>query len=86
MGSADWMSRNLSHRVEAAVPVETPALARRIEEILHIMLADQRQTWDLAPTGVWTQRHPSPDAPHPGTHALLMELTEHRQHSALSGQ
>ena len=26
MGSADWMNRNLSHRVEAAVPVEDPAL------------------------------------------------------------
>src|SRR3954463_15715291 len=26
MGSADWMSRNLSHRVEAAVPIEDSAL------------------------------------------------------------
>jgi polyphosphate kinase len=86
MGSADWMSRNLSHRVEAAVPVETPALTHRIEEILHIMLADQRQAWDLGPTGVWTQRQPTGESCQPGTHALLMELTEHRQHTSLAGK
>lgn len=84
MGSADWMSRNLSHRVEAATPVETPALARRIEEILNIMLTDWRQAWDLSPQGAWIQRQPLDAATELGTHALLMELAEHRQHSGLT--
>ncbi len=81
MGSADWMSRNLSHRVEAAVPIETPALLARIREILDIMLGDQRQAWDLMPDGNWVQRQPDPQVAHPGSHAALIELTEHRQHA-----
>lgn len=83
MGSADWMSRNLSHRVEAATPVETPALARRIEEILNIMLADQRQAWDLSGDGMWTLRQPREASSQIGTHGLLMQLAEHRQHAGL---
>jgi polyphosphate kinase len=86
MGSADWMSRNLSHRVEAATPVETPALARRIEEILQIMLSDYRQAWDLSMQGTWTQRNPQNTSADIGTHAKLMELAEHRQQSVLTAQ
>jgi polyphosphate kinase len=75
MGSGDWMNRNLSHRVEAAVPIEDPALQSRLKEILDILLADNRQAWDLAPDGTWTQRTPAPGEPDRGTHERLMELT-----------
>jgi polyphosphate kinase len=74
MGSGDWMNRNLSHRVEAATPVEDPALQARIMEILEIMLADNRQVWDLAPEGTWTQRRPAPGESDRGTHQRLMDL------------
>jgi polyphosphate kinase len=78
LGSADWMNRNLSHRVEAAVPIEDPALQARLKEILEIMLADNRQAWDLAADGVWTQRRPAEGEPERGTHQRLLELTQQR--------
>ncbi len=58
IGSADWMPRNLDRRVEAVVPVEDPALAKELQEILGIMLADNRQAWDMQPDGSYIQRQP----------------------------
>src|SRR5262249_8444997 len=45
IGSADWMRRNLSDRVEAVTPVEVPGHRARLWEILQIMLRDRRQAW-----------------------------------------
>src|SRR5271170_3318494 len=78
-GSADWMSRNLNHRVEAAVGIENPLLKSRLREILDVMLADNRQAWELSSDGVWTQLRPAPGEPERGTQARLMELTCQRQ-------
>ncbi len=79
MGSADWMSRNLSHRVEAATPIETPLLAQRIREILDIMLHDNRQAWDLSADGTWHQRHPTAGEAERSSQSRLMELAIQRQ-------
>jgi polyphosphate kinase len=78
MGSADWMGRNLSHRVEAAVPIEDPAMQARLREIFDVMLADNREAWDLHGDGTWTQRRPAEGEPEHGTHQRLMELTMQR--------
>ena len=40
ISSADWMVRNLDHRVEAAVPVNDPSLAAELSDIIHIQLRD----------------------------------------------
>ena len=56
IGSADWMTRNLDRRVEAIVPVEAPELIRDLQEILGILLSDDRQGWDLQPDGHYQQR------------------------------
>ena len=40
ISSADWMVRNLDHRIEAAVPVLDPIIARELKEIIHIQLRD----------------------------------------------
>ena len=40
LASADWMPRNLDHRVEVAFPVLEPALQEQIRDILEIQLAD----------------------------------------------
>jgi polyphosphate kinase len=45
MGSADLMPRNLDRRVEAVVPVDDPALRRRIDDILAVALADDTLAW-----------------------------------------
>ena len=81
MGSADWMSRNLSHRVEAATPIEQPGLQARLREILEIMLLDNRQAWELGGDGVWRKRRPAGEESDRGTQHRLMELTLQRKES-----
>jgi len=58
IGSADWMPRNFMRRVEAVVPVETPALQERLRSLLAACLEDNRQAWDLGADGRWIQRRP----------------------------
>lgn len=72
IGSADWMSRNLDRRVEAVTPIEDPLLVQQLKDILDIMLADNRQAWDLNSDGTYVQRRPSEHETPRGTHALLM--------------
>ncbi|MDD2792079.1 MAG: polyphosphate kinase 1 [Sediminibacterium sp.] len=40
ISSADWMVRNLDHRVEAAVPVLDPVIKQELIDIIHIQLRD----------------------------------------------
>ncbi len=76
IGSADWMYRNLNNRVECITPIHEPSARARLREVLDIMLADQRQTWDLSTDGVYTQRKPDPSRPESaiGVHQRLMGL------------
>ncbi len=81
IGSADWMHRNLSGRVEAATPVADRTAREQLWEILAVCLADQRQAWLMQPDGSYRQCQPAPDATGPaaeGTHAWMMELTRQR--------
>ena len=59
IGSADWMPRNLDRRVEAVTPVEDPDCAKELKEILDILLADNRQAWELQSDGSYIQRRPT---------------------------
>ena len=76
IGSGDWMHRNLSERVEAAVPIEDRRLRARLWEILEVCLADRRNAWELQPDGSYTLL--SPESDHDpvagGTHATMMRL------------
>ena len=40
ISSADWMVRNLDHRVEAAIPITDPKLQQELKDIIHIQLRD----------------------------------------------
>ena len=40
ISSADWMTRNLDHRVEASCPILDPALRSELMDILNIQLSD----------------------------------------------
>lgn len=84
IGSADWMFRNLSHRVEAIVPVEAPALKDQLQQLLDICLQDQRSAWEMLPDGRYQQRRTddptledlrSTDSARIGTHEAQMNLT-----------
>ncbi|MDX2241805.1 MAG: polyphosphate kinase 1 [Leptolyngbyaceae cyanobacterium bins.302] len=74
IGSADWMQRNLDRRVEAVVPIEDPMIAIDLQEILGILLADNRQAWDLQPDGHYIQRHPTADSPEQSSQKMLLDL------------
>lgn len=80
IGSADWMYRNLEHRVEAISPVEHRPLRQRLWEILQIMLKDQRSAWDMHPDGSYVQRIPADPSQELGSHRTFMNLA--RQHAA----
>jgi polyphosphate kinase len=78
IGSADWMERNLSWRVEVVAPVVAPALRQRLWEILDINLSDCRQAWMMTASGEYRRLEPGPKARGAaldGTHATLMHLT-----------
>src|SRR5262245_2117053 len=51
LASADWMPRNLGHRVEVAFPVLEPALQEQIRDILEIQLADNVKARRILPDG-----------------------------------
>jgi len=81
IGSADWMYRNLSRRVEAAISIEDSAARRQLWEILETLLQDSRLAWELDAEGTYTQRQPEGDpasAARVGSHACLMELARQR--------
>ena len=50
IGSADWRPRNLTRRVEVAVPVRDPGHQQRLAGILDDLLHDPR-VWELQPDG-----------------------------------
>ncbi|TAE97735.1 MAG: polyphosphate kinase 1 [Oscillatoriales cyanobacterium] len=74
IGSADWMQRNLSRRVEAIVQVEDPTIVMELQEILGVMLADNRQAWDLQPGGHYSQRRPPANNPEVSSQQILMDM------------
>ncbi|MEX1172017.1 MAG: RNA degradosome polyphosphate kinase [Chloroflexota bacterium] len=55
IGSADLMDRNLDRRVEAVVPVEDPEARVRLDEIISVMLRDDRRSWQLQPDATWVR-------------------------------
>jgi polyphosphate kinase len=73
IGSADWMTRNLTRRVEAVTPIAEPAIAKELEEILGIMLSDNRQAWELQSDGSYIQRRAANQGQESSTHVILME-------------
>jgi polyphosphate kinase len=77
IGSGDWMYRNLSERVEAAVPIDNRKLRARLWEILDICLTDRRNAWELRPEGAYEQLLPDAGdstVEHEGTHMTMMRL------------
>ena len=60
IGSADWMFRNLSHRVEVVTPVFAHSAREQLWEILDVSLSDQRQAWVMTSDGQYSQFDPTP--------------------------
>jgi polyphosphate kinase len=73
-GSADLMERNLDRRVEVVFPVEDLGAQARIEEIVAVMLADDRRSWQLGADATWRRTEEILAAP--GTHDTFATLKE----------
>ena len=64
IGSADWMDRNLSRRVEVVFPIEQPDLKKRlIDEVLAMSLADNVKARELLSDGSYRRVVRMPDQP-----------------------
>ena len=63
VGSADWMDRNLSRRVEVVFPVEQPDLKQRVIDILKLTLADNVKARELLPDGSYRRVTPESGVP-----------------------
>ena len=81
IGSADWMYRNLSKRIEVMTPILAAGPKKKLWEILDICLRDRRQAWILENTGNYSRLEPEQHADGPeaiGTDETLMRLTRDR--------
>ncbi|MTJ09891.1 polyphosphate kinase 1 [Anabaena sp. UHCC 0204] len=74
IGSADWMRRNLDRRVEVITPIKDQDIAKDLQEILGIMLADNRHAWDLQPDGSYIQRYPGENCSEANSQKILMSM------------
>lgn len=73
ISSADWMPRNLYHRVEVAVPIKAPKLAARvIREGLTVPLSDNGFAWELGSEG-WQRIGEQDTALECSSQTLLLE-------------
>jgi len=81
IGSADWMYRNLSKRVEIITPILAKEAKEKLWEVLEICLKDRRQSWMMREDGTYTKLEPGDASGGPevyGTHATLMDLARRR--------
>jgi polyphosphate kinase len=62
LASADWMPRNLDHRVEVAFPVLDPRLQSQMREVLELQLTDTVKAREILIDGRST-RVRAPDSP-----------------------
>jgi polyphosphate kinase len=81
IGSADWMDRNLSRRVEAVTPVRLRALRERLWEDLMVQLEDRRNAWQMQSDGSYVQlraEEGASEVAREGTHVTHMKRTRAR--------
>ncbi len=69
LSSADWMTRNLSHRIEILFPVADPQACKRLDWLLETQMNDARKARVMKPGGTYT------DPPRASTKPGSQELT-----------
>jgi polyphosphate kinase len=75
LGSADWMPRNLRHRVEVLFPIEDAAIRERLRtEILGTYFADRVKARRILPDGAHERVAAQPGEPAVRAQAALLEI------------
>jgi polyphosphate kinase len=73
IGSADWMTRNLSRRMEAVAPICDPVIKAELENILLTYEEDNCSAWDMQPDGQYIRRHPAAGQARRGAQQVFIE-------------
>ncbi|MDJ0825538.1 MAG: RNA degradosome polyphosphate kinase [Rhodobacter sp.] len=74
MSSADWMDRNLNRRVETLVECKNATVKAQITgQIMAANLADEAQSWVMAPDGSFARRLPGDGEQMFNCHRFFME-------------
>lgn len=84
IGSADWMQRNLTRRVEALVPIEDDRLKKKIMAIVDLYLRDNQKARILKPDGHYSRPKRSPGQHRLSAQERLLELSARRLAEAIS--
>lgn len=71
--SADWMSRNMFHRVETCFPINAKKIRERIIEELHLYLADNTHAWLLGEDGEYELAAPTAKQEAVDAQAILLD-------------
>ncbi|MCI0700940.1 MAG: polyphosphate kinase 1 [Planctomycetia bacterium] len=74
VGSADWMDRNLSRRVEVVFPIEQAELKQRVIDILRTTLAENIKARELLPDGRYMRVKPAEGQPVVRSQQRFLEL------------
>jgi polyphosphate kinase len=75
IGSADWMDRNLSRRVEVVWPIEQPDLKQRlIREVIGTVLADNVKARALLSDGSYRRLAPENGQPRVRSQERFLEI------------
>jgi polyphosphate kinase len=75
-GSADWMRRNLSRRIETIAPVKDPQIQRELDEIIAVYETDNSSAWDCQPDGTYILRQPAEGAPPKSAQPHFIQLAQ----------
>ena len=78
VGSADLMQRNLDHRIEVLVPVESVRARQEVHAILDSALADNTNAWLLGPDGSWKRAAPGKSDKRHSHHAAMIRRAAER--------
>ncbi len=78
IGSADLMSRNLDHRIEVLVPVESVRARQEVHAILDSALADHMNAWSLDSDGSWKRVSASKSSRRHAHHAAMIRRASER--------
>jgi polyphosphate kinase len=78
LGSADLMPRNLDHRVEVLMPVDSVAAQSEIAATLETLLADTAASWELTGDGIWQRSHPKKEERPRSAQTTLMRRARRR--------
>jgi polyphosphate kinase len=76
IASADWMKRNLSHRVEVAMPVYDEVIREQLQRVLDIQLADNRKARIIDESGTNPYARENDDRPVRAQEAFREYLAE----------